>query len=153
VKLLLDENLSPKLVPRSRELYGDLVRVREVGLRQADDRGIWDWAKVGGYAIIASHADFVAMSHRLGFPPKVVHIEQCDFPFRIIEDLLRRSAIRIPDFEKDGAEGVLSLGVPRSADCADERQRCPVARRFYWCLAFAKKVAWMSISAPSRCFH
>jgi predicted nuclease of predicted toxin-antitoxin system len=112
VKLLLDENLSPKLVPRLRELYGDIVHVREVGLRQADDRSIWDWAKVRGYAVITSDADFVAMSHRLGFPPKVIHIEQCDFPFRIIEDLLRRSAIRITDFEKDDTEGVLSLGVP-----------------------------------------
>ena len=65
-----------------------------------------------GYAVITSDADFVAMSQRLGVPSKVIHIEQCDFPFRVVEDLLRRSAIRITDFEKDDTEGVLSLGVP-----------------------------------------
>ncbi len=45
MKLLLDENLSPKLVSRLRELYGEIVHVREVGLRQADDRSIRDWSK------------------------------------------------------------------------------------------------------------
>jgi len=49
VKLLLDENLSPKLVSRLRELYGQIAHVRDVSLRQADDQSIWDWAKVRGY--------------------------------------------------------------------------------------------------------
>jgi predicted nuclease of predicted toxin-antitoxin system len=37
-----------------------------VGLRQADDRSIWDWAKAPGHTVITSDADFVSMSRRLG---------------------------------------------------------------------------------------
>jgi len=116
VKLLLDENLSPRLVPRLLELYGDIVHVRDVGLQQADDRSIWEWAKARGYAVISTDADFVAMSKRLGFPPKVIHIEQCDYPFRVIEGLLRRCAVLITEFGIDDEMGLLTLRVPPSRD-------------------------------------
>jgi predicted nuclease of predicted toxin-antitoxin system len=109
VKLLLDENLSPRLVPRLLSLFAGLVHVRDVGLRRADDRTIWNWAKANNYAVITSDIDFVTMGQTLGWPPKVIHIKHCDFPFRIIEDLLRRNAVRISELEKDPKTGVLVL--------------------------------------------
>jgi hypothetical protein len=39
----------------------------------------------------------------------VIHIEECDFPLRIIEDLLRRSAVRISEFQKDPDRRLLVL--------------------------------------------
>jgi hypothetical protein len=45
VKLLLDENLSPRLVLRLSPLFSGLTHVREVGLKQAQDENIWEWAK------------------------------------------------------------------------------------------------------------
>jgi predicted nuclease of predicted toxin-antitoxin system len=59
--------------------------------------------------IVKSDADFVELAHRKGPPPKVIHIEECDFPLRIIEDLLRRSAVRISEFRKDPDRGLLAL--------------------------------------------
>ena len=47
-----------------------------------------------------------------GMPPKVIHLEECDFPLRMIEELLRQSAIRISEFEKDPDTGLLSLRFP-----------------------------------------
>jgi predicted nuclease of predicted toxin-antitoxin system len=111
VNLVLDENLSPRLVPRLFSLFGDLKHVRDVGLRQAEDKAIWDWANANGYTVITTDSDFVTMSQRLGWPPKVIHIEQCDFPFSVIEDLLRRSAVLITEFDKDDSVGVLGLRV------------------------------------------
>ena len=111
MRLLLDENLSPRLVSRLFSLFTGLTHVRDVGLRQADDKVVWDWAKASGYTIVTTDSDFVAMSQRLGWPPKVIHIEQCDFPFRVIEDLLRRSAVRITEFARDDTSGVLPLRV------------------------------------------
>ena len=109
MKLLLDENLSPRLVSRLAELFGEITHVRNVGLKQAEDRSIWDWAKLHGYTVITADADFIALSQELAFPPKVVHLEQCDFPYRVIEDLLRRNAVRIAEFDKDETIGVLAL--------------------------------------------
>lgn len=109
MKLLRDENLSPRLVARLIDLFGEIMHVRGVDLRRAGDRTIWDWAKEHGYSVVTTDADFVALSHRLGSPPKVIHIEQCDFPYRVIEDLLRRNAVRITEFAKDEATGILPL--------------------------------------------
>jgi predicted nuclease of predicted toxin-antitoxin system len=55
--------------------------VRDVGLKQASDGQIWTRAKQDGYTVVTADADFVALSNRLGWPPKVVHLEHCDFPF------------------------------------------------------------------------
>ena len=109
MKLLLDENLSPRLVSRLAELFGEIVHVRDVGLREADDRTIWNWAKSNGHLVVTADADFAALSGQLGFPPKVVHIEQCDFPYRVIEELLRRNAVRIAEFDNDLVAGVLPI--------------------------------------------
>jgi len=107
VKFLLDENLSPRLVNRLEELFPGLTHVRDVGLKQADDHTIWQWAKANQFAIITTDSDFVSLAHRLGWPPKVVHLPNCDFPLHVIEDQLRRSALRITEFEKDNKVGLL----------------------------------------------
>jgi predicted nuclease of predicted toxin-antitoxin system len=90
--------------------------VRDVGLKQADDQRIWGWARDNGFALVTTDADFVGMSQRHGWPPKVVHLEQCDFPLRVIEDLLRRSAVRISEFERNEGAGLLSLRFAASSE-------------------------------------
>jgi predicted nuclease of predicted toxin-antitoxin system len=104
-------NLSPRLAPRLLSLFAGITHVRDVGLQRSDDNSIWEWAKAHNYVIITADADFAVMSQRLGWPPKVIHIEQCDFPFRVIEDLLRRSAVRISEFDK-GNVGLLAVRLP-----------------------------------------
>ena len=53
MSLLLDENLSPRLVARLLSLFSGLIHVRDVGLKQASDEQIWTWAQgerlLGGY--------------------------------------------------------------------------------------------------------
>jgi hypothetical protein len=70
-------------------------------------------AKANVYTVITTDSDFVGMRQRLGWPPKVIHIERCDFPFRVIEDLLRRNAVLITEFDKDESAGVLTLRIPQ----------------------------------------
>jgi predicted nuclease of predicted toxin-antitoxin system len=109
LSLLLDENLSPRLAARLSSLFPGCIHVRDVGLKQADDRDIWQWAKDNSHTIVTTDSDFVAMVARTGPPPKVIHIERCDFPFRVIEDLLRQNAIRISGFENDASASLLTL--------------------------------------------
>ena len=63
--------------------------------------------------MVTADSDFVAMVSQTGLPPKLVHIERCDFPFRAIEELLRQNAIRIPEFEKDPTQDCLFFVGPR----------------------------------------
>jgi predicted nuclease of predicted toxin-antitoxin system len=116
--LVLDENLSPRLVERLASLFVGLTHVRDVDLKEASDEQIWRWAKETGHTVVTADADFVALSQRLGWPPRVVHIEKCDFPFHVIEELLRQNAVRISEFDRDSREGVLII---RSQPGARER--------------------------------
>jgi predicted nuclease of predicted toxin-antitoxin system len=109
VSLLLDENLSPRLVTRLTSLFPNLTHVRDVGLKQASDEQIWLRAKENGYTVVTADADFVALSNRLGWPPKVIHIEHCDFPLSAIEQILRHHAIRIAEFDRDPEAGLLVI--------------------------------------------
>lgn len=109
MKLLLDENLSPRLVERLASLFPSLIHLRDIGLKQGSDSMIWNWAKTNDYTIITTDADFVALSMGRGWPPKVIHLEECDFPLRVIEELLRQNAVRISEFLKDRGVGLLSV--------------------------------------------
>ena len=112
MSLLLDENLSPRLLQRLSSLFPGMIHVRDVGLKQASDEVIWEWASRKGYTIVTTDADFAGLSRRLGWPPKVIHLEECDFPLRIIEELLRQNAVRIAEFEKDPGAGLLAVPFP-----------------------------------------
>ncbi|MGH9770518.1 MAG: DUF5615 family PIN-like protein [Candidatus Acidiferrales bacterium] len=114
MKLLLDENLSPRLIPKLLSLFAGITHVRDVGLKRAGDEIIWEWARANGYTIITADADFVALNQRFGWPPKVIRIERCDFPSRAIDDLLHRSAVKISEFDKDAQAGLLLLRIPEN---------------------------------------
>ena len=45
MKLLFDENLSPKLARILSDLFPDSVHVRDVGLNRSDDASVWKYAQ------------------------------------------------------------------------------------------------------------
>lgn len=58
MKLLLDENLSRKLVPFLQEDYPGSSHVVFLGLERQADRRIWDYAKANDFVIVTSDSDF-----------------------------------------------------------------------------------------------
>lgn len=102
MKLLFDENLSRKLVELVQDLLPGSVHVTQVGLSSgANDREIWDYAKRNGFAIITADRDFVMMANTLGHPPKVIILENCDYPTSVAARLISASAIRISEFDRN----------------------------------------------------
>ncbi len=74
----------------------------------ASDPFIFDWARKADFtAVISTDLDFVNLVERLGPPPKVIRIERCDFAARVIEQLLRREALRIQGFLESGRSVLL----------------------------------------------
>jgi len=49
VKLLLDQNLSPRLCQLLTDLDATVAHVRDLGLQAADDAAIWDYAFGHGF--------------------------------------------------------------------------------------------------------
>ena len=62
MKLLFDENLSPRLVQALEPAYPGSAHVRALGLRGATDGAIWELARQEAYAIISKDNDFRQLS-------------------------------------------------------------------------------------------
>jgi predicted nuclease of predicted toxin-antitoxin system len=112
VKLLLDENLSFRLVRRLEDLFPGSTHVRTLGLDRVEDRLIWEYAGENGFAIVSADADFYELAITLGFPPKVIWLRGCDYPTSVAEELIRTQSIRIVDFLNDEDRSVLILNSP-----------------------------------------
>jgi len=69
MKLLFDQNLSPRLPRFLADFYEGSVHVSEVGLRDASDVAVWEYAKQHGFAIVSKDSDFQARSLLYGCPP------------------------------------------------------------------------------------
>jgi predicted nuclease of predicted toxin-antitoxin system len=73
MKLLIDENLSDKLVTRLSDHYPGSQHVKQLQLQATPDLDIWDLAKAQGFTILTQD-DFVGLSALNGTPPKVIHL-------------------------------------------------------------------------------
>lgn len=90
MKLLFDQNISPYLVRRLADVYAHSLHVREVGLRDADDSAIWDYARLHGLTIVSKDSDFQQRSLLYGSPPKFIWLRVGNCPVKTIEELLRK---------------------------------------------------------------
>jgi predicted nuclease of predicted toxin-antitoxin system len=109
VKLLFDQNVSPRLVGRLAELYPGSTHVRDVGLERADDSTVWQYAADEGFMIVSKDADFHQRSLVFGPPPKVVWVRLGNCRTEDIERLLRDRVGAIRDFAADPEAAFLAL--------------------------------------------
>lgn len=109
MKLLLDENLSRRLVDRLADLFPGSTHVAFAGLIQSSDTGVWRHAKAGDYTIVTADADFYELATTFGPPPKVIWLRSCDYPTAVAERLIRGQAIRITEFLEDPDRAILIL--------------------------------------------
>ncbi len=72
MRLLFDENLSRRLVPALQAYFPGSSQVALLGLEQASDLEVWQFAKEQGYTLVSKDDDFRDLQAVRGFPPKVV---------------------------------------------------------------------------------
>ena len=109
MKLLLDQNLSPRLVRLLRDVYPDAVHVHELGMGTASDTTIWYHAAAHDFTIVSKDSDFHQRSLLLGPPPKVVWLRQGNASVAETAALLRERFIQIRRFHEDPAAAFLAL--------------------------------------------
>ncbi len=109
MKLLLEQNLSPRLVKTLEAIYPGSSHVRLVGLRDADDAVVWEFARNYGFIIVSKDSDFHQRSFGLGFPPKVIWIRRGNCPTTDIEKVFREHQASILEFCEDDIHAFLAL--------------------------------------------
>ncbi|NKE69545.1 DUF5615 family PIN-like protein [Candidatus Manganitrophus noduliformans] len=109
MKLLFDQNLSPRLVKALIDLYPDSVHVRDVGLHNVLDEVVWEYAARHGLSIVSKDADFHQRSFLFGSPPKVIWVRRGNCSTSDIEAILRAHHADLLWFEQDVKSAFLVL--------------------------------------------
>jgi len=101
MKLLFDENLSPKLVAALADIFPESKHVDRLGLGGESDNSVWFYAKSQDFILVSKDADFYDKSLLFGHPPKVIWIRRGNCSNKHIELLLRNKAEAIYRFNND----------------------------------------------------
>lgn len=111
MKLLIDENLSPRLAAPLNGLYPGSTHVEDCGLISATDEQIWQFARENGFAIVTKDSDFSELSGLRGFPPKVIWLRAGNCTTDRALTTLRESSQGIYTFMKSEMESCLVLSL------------------------------------------
>ena len=109
MKLLLDQNLSWKLVGQLDALYPGTAHIKSVLSTKTDDRDIWLFAREHGFTIASKDDDFEQRSILSGHPPKVIWIRLGNCKTTDVVRLLLDSFQIILAFGADPEKSILPI--------------------------------------------
>lgn len=95
--MLLNENLSRRLVPFLQRAYPGTSHVALLGLERARDIELWEFARRHDFVIVSSDADFSEISLLRGAPPHVIWIKTGNLSKAAMLSLLTRHVTVIHD--------------------------------------------------------
>ncbi len=109
MKLLLDENLSDRIIQRIIDLYPGSDHVKTLALTNTDDVVIWEYAKANDFVIVSKDSDFHQRSLLYGHPPKFIYLRVGNSPTSKIVQILRDSFDTVNQFGDSEVESILVL--------------------------------------------
>lgn len=109
MKLLLDQNVSYRLINKLDTIFPGSTQVRIAGLEGAVDVVLWQFAKENDFAIVTKDSDFHELSLIRGFPPKVVWLKSGNTSSSHVLAVLLNNRDVILSFLKDTENGCLEL--------------------------------------------
>ena len=103
MKLLLDENLSRRIVHFLQADYPDSTQIVLANMESASDLDVWRFARENDYVIVTKDSDFYDISLVLGAPPMVIWIKTGNVSKSAITNLLLQNCKQIEtQFFSDG---------------------------------------------------
>ena len=109
MKLLLDHNLSHKLVAKLEDRFPGSTQTRLLGFARTADAEIWFHARTHDFVIVSKDNDFAELAILRGSPPKVVWLRIGNCSSAAVEGLLRRNVEVMQEFAADPQRVVLEL--------------------------------------------
>jgi predicted nuclease of predicted toxin-antitoxin system len=110
VKLLLDANLSWRLVAMLQSDFVQVIHITRAGLTEdSSDTLIWELAHSKGYTIVTNDEDFYLLAVARGFPPKIVLLRTGNQSTQYIAMVLSKHKDEINDFCTHSEYGLLEI--------------------------------------------
>ena len=89
MKLLLDENLSWRLIKKLFSIFPEVVHVSSLQISQpANDISIWNYAEKNGFTIVSKDDDFEKIVILRKAPPKLIFLKTFNLNTNKISDLI-----------------------------------------------------------------
>lgn len=115
MKLLIDENLSPRLAGQLQDLYPGTRHIEECGLISATDGEIWSYALAQGFAIVTKDSDFFERGVIEEDAPKVIWLRIGNCTTVRAGFVLRNHFERVNAFLAGSEEKCLELALSASS--------------------------------------
>lgn len=72
MNLLLDQNISFRVVALLINTFENVKQVKELNLTDASDLDIWNYALKNKFTIVSFDGDFIDLANLKGSPPKII---------------------------------------------------------------------------------
>ena len=109
MKLLFDENLSPRLIELLAADFQASTHVERLNMRGATDAAIWAYARDHDYVIVSKDNGFRQYAFLYGPPPKVLWLAVGNAGTAAIARLVSSKTVEILAFDKDPGQSLMPL--------------------------------------------
>jgi predicted nuclease of predicted toxin-antitoxin system len=110
LKLLLDANLSWRLIKKLQPHFEEVTHVKNLNISQpAKDIEIWIFAKNNNFTIVTKDDDFEKLVLLRKTPPKVIYLKMFNSDTNQIFDLLIKSIEKIHNFSISNQDEILEI--------------------------------------------
>ncbi|MBK7129341.1 MAG: DUF5615 family PIN-like protein [Crocinitomicaceae bacterium] len=109
MKLLFDQNISPKIIKQLEIDFPDSKQVRHVGLEDASDSIIFVYAKNNNFSIVTFDSDYVDLNIVRGIPPKIIWLKTGNLTTRSISEILKKNIVVIQEFLQSDDGEILEI--------------------------------------------
>ena len=108
-RLLLDNNISHRLLPKIEDIFPNSNHVMPLNLDTASDMQVWQYAKMNNFTILTKDSDFNDLAIYKGIPPKIIWIKVGNCKVSEIETLLKSYQKAIFEFLDDKNSAILEI--------------------------------------------
>ena len=108
-KLLFDNNISHRVLPRIDDLFPHATHVMLESLDEASDLEVWQFARDHAFAIVTKDSDFNDLAAFRGVPPRIIWLRVGNCRVGDIEQILRDHCAVIREFLDDPDSGILEI--------------------------------------------
>jgi predicted nuclease of predicted toxin-antitoxin system len=91
------------------EIFSGSSHIKSVGLINAPDKEIWEYAKKNDFIIVTQDSDFIELNLLFGFPPKIIWIRTGNLKTHAILEILTDNYYEIEKFVEDENFGCFEI--------------------------------------------
>lgn len=109
MKLLFDQNISPRILKVLPLELSESQQVRFVNLKDASDFEIFQFARANDFTVVTFDSDFIDLNAINGIPPKIIWLNTGNLTTKNIADLLTKNLDTIQLYLSSETDEILEL--------------------------------------------